>query len=45
MPDDWEIVQESQAHTRDSAHEASWNVQIPAGATATLEYTVRVTSG
>ncbi|HYA65978.1 MAG TPA: DUF4139 domain-containing protein [Burkholderiaceae bacterium] len=44
MPDDWEIVQESQPHTKDSAHRAQWQVQIPAGGGATLEYVVRVTS-
>ncbi|SPE30502.1 conserved exported hypothetical protein [Burkholderiales bacterium] len=44
MPDDWEIVQESQAHSKDSAHEARWQVQIPAGGTSKLEYAVRVTS-
>lgn len=44
MPDDWEIVQESAPHVKDEAHRAQWQVQIPAGGNATLEYVVRVTS-
>jgi len=42
MPGDWEMVQESRKHTKDSARVASWNVTIPPGDKALLEYTVRV---
>jgi hypothetical protein len=42
MPGDWEIVQESLKSTRESSRVAAWNVDIPAGGTAVLEYTVRV---
>ncbi len=42
MPGDWEMVQESQKHTKESARVASWNVAVPAGGTAVLEYAVRV---
>jgi len=44
MPDDWEIVQESLPHSKESAHRAQWQVQVPAGGAAILEYVVRVTS-
>ncbi|MDO8787455.1 MAG: DUF4139 domain-containing protein [Sulfuritalea sp.] len=42
MPGDWEMVQESQKHTKESARVASWNVAVPAGGTTLLEYAVRV---
>ncbi len=42
MPGDWEMVQESQKHTKESARVASWNVAVPAGGTTVLEYGVRV---
>jgi hypothetical protein len=42
MPGDWEMVQESQKHSKDSARVASWNVTVPPGGTALLDYTVRV---
>jgi len=42
MPGDWEMVQESQKSSKESARVASWNVAIPAGATTVLEYSVRV---
>ena len=42
MPGDWEMVQESQKHTKESARVASWNVVVPAGGTTLLEYAVRV---
>ncbi len=42
LPGDWEMVQESQKHNKESARVASWNVEVPAGAAAMLEYTVRV---
>jgi len=42
LPGDWEMVQESQKHSKESARVASWNVEVPAGGAAMLEYTVRV---
>ena len=42
MPGDWEMVQESLKHSKDSARVASWNVVVPAGDKAVLDYTVRV---
>jgi hypothetical protein len=42
LPGDWEMVSESQKHTKESARVASWNVAVPAGGTALLDYTVRV---
>jgi hypothetical protein len=42
MPGDWEIVQESQKHSKESARLASWSVAVPAGGTTALEYAVRV---
>ena len=42
LPGDWEITQESQKHTKTSAHTAQWNVVIPAEGSTTLEYTARV---
>ena len=42
MPGDWEMVQESQKHSKDSARVASWNVTVPPGDKAVLDYTVRV---
>ena len=42
MPGDWEMVQESQKHTKESARVASWTVAVPAGGSALLEYGVRV---
>ena len=42
MPGDWEMVQESQRHTKESARAASWAVAIPAGGSTVLDYTVRV---
>jgi len=42
MPGDWEMVQESQKHTKESARVASWNVAVPAGGATVLEYAVRV---
>ena len=42
LPGDWEIIQESQKHTKTSAHTAQWNVVIPAEGSTTLEYTARV---
>jgi hypothetical protein len=42
MPGDWEMVHESQKHSKDSARVASWNVAVPAGGSTVLDYTVRV---
>ncbi|MCX7150490.1 MAG: DUF4139 domain-containing protein [Rhodocyclales bacterium] len=42
MPGDWEMVQESQKHNKESARVASWNVAVPAGGATVLEYAVRV---
>ncbi len=38
---DWEIVQESQRSSKPSAQTASWQVEVPARASAQLDYTVR----
>lgn len=42
LPGDWEMLRESHRHSRESARVAAWNVDVPAGGAATLEYTVRV---
>ena len=42
LPGDWEILQESQSHTKESARMASWRLAVPAGGSVRLEYTVRV---
>lgn len=42
MPGDWEMIQESHKHTKDSARVASWQVTVPPGDKALLDYTVRV---
>jgi hypothetical protein len=42
LPGDWEMIQESQKHAKDSARVASWNVVVPPGDKAVLDYTVRV---
>ncbi len=42
MPGDWEMIQESQKHSKESARVASWNVAVPAGGSTLLDYTVRV---
>ncbi len=42
IPGDWEIVQQSQPHTKDSARVASWNLRVAANGSATLDYTARV---
>jgi len=42
LPGDWEMQQESQKHTKESARVASWIVALPANGAAVLEYTVRV---
>ncbi len=42
MPGDWEMVQESHKHSKESARVAAWNVAVPAGGSTVLDYTVRV---
>lgn len=40
LPGDWEMLQESQKHTKESSRIAAWNVAVPANGAAVLEYTV-----
>jgi len=42
VPGDWEMVTESQKHTKGDAHSAVWLVAVPAGGKATLDYGVRM---
>ena len=42
LPGDWQILEESAAHTRESAHAAVWQVPVPARGSAELTYRVRV---
>jgi hypothetical protein len=42
IPGDWELVQASQPHTKESASLASWQVQVPADGSATLTWRVRI---
>lgn len=42
MPGDWEMVSESQPHTKAASGMAVWAVSVPAGGQATLGYRVRV---
>lgn len=42
LPGDWEIVQETQKSTKESARVAVWNLSVPANGSATLDYTARV---
>ncbi|WP_153116165.1 DUF4139 domain-containing protein [Rhodocyclus tenuis] len=42
LPGDWEIVQETQKSTKESALLAVWNLSVPANGSATLDYTARV---
>ncbi len=42
VPGDWEMVAESQRHTKGDAHSAVWSVNVPAQGKATLDYTVRM---
>jgi hypothetical protein len=42
LPGDWEMLQESQQHVKESARIAAWNVVVPAGGSKILDYTVRV---
>jgi hypothetical protein len=42
LPGDWEIVSESQKHSKTSSRSAQWSVVVPADGSTTLEYTARV---
>ena len=42
MPGDWEMVSESQPHTKAASGMAEWSVSVPAAGRATLGYRVRV---
>jgi hypothetical protein len=42
LPGDWELVQQSHQHTKESSRIAAWNIEIPAGGAVALEYAVRV---
>lgn len=42
LPGDWEILQESHPHAKQSASSALWQIQVPAEGSATLSYRVRV---
>lgn len=42
LPGDWEVVQESHKHGKESARVAAWNVTVAPGDKAVLDYTVRV---
>lgn len=42
LPGDWEVLHETQRHTQESSRVAAWDVDVPAGGTAALEYAVRV---
>jgi hypothetical protein len=42
LPGDWEMVQESHPHNKESARIAAWNITVPAGGKTLLDYTVRV---
>ena len=42
LPGDWEMIHESHRSTKESARLVSWNVDVPAGGSAALEYTIQV---
>jgi hypothetical protein len=42
MPGDWEMVSESQPHTKAASGMAEWRVSVPAAGRTTLSYRVRV---
>ena len=42
LPGDWEIVQQSLPHTKESARLAAWMMRVPGNGSATLDYTARV---
>lgn len=39
---DWKILNESQPHKKTSAHQASWQINVPAESDVTLKYRVQV---
>ncbi len=41
IPGDWQMIEESRAHTRTDAGTARWQVPVPAGGEARLRYRVR----
>ena len=41
MPGDWDVTSENLAHVKGDAHSAVWQVAVPAGGKAMLEYVVR----
>ncbi|MCX7165769.1 MAG: DUF4139 domain-containing protein [Rhodocyclales bacterium] len=42
LPGEWEIVQETHKHTKESVSVLSWNIGVPAGGSTVLDYTARV---
>lgn len=42
MPGDWEITSASQPHEKGEAHATVWQLRVPAGGKAVLDYAVRV---
>ena len=42
LPGDWEILNESQPHQKETANTASWKVSVPANGKAVLTYRARV---
>ncbi|MBY0432015.1 MAG: DUF4139 domain-containing protein, partial [Rhodospirillales bacterium] len=42
MPGDWQVLQESAPHTRESARLPVWSIAVPAAGQAVLTYRVRV---
>ncbi len=42
VPGDWEMVAESQKHSKGDAHSAVWQVRVPPQSKTTLDYTVRM---
>jgi hypothetical protein len=39
---DWEVLSETAKHVKDSSHQLSWFITVPANGAAALEYTARV---
>lgn len=42
LPGDWDVTSETSRHVKDSARQLSWFIAVPAGGSATLDYTARV---
>ncbi|MDO8346274.1 MAG: DUF4139 domain-containing protein [Rugosibacter sp.] len=42
LPGDWEMLQESHKHSKESARVASWIIAVPANGSAVLDYSIRV---